>query len=253
MSKVIQKINLPNDKGYSLENKINEKELDIFKIAITNQWLDKIEEINPVLASKIKKDLISIQEYHKISHLLKHSEIWSKSSRVLPEEFALWFIKSDFARSLSEKYGEFYISDEDNLGWPNIYWRLVRPHEKGDIGPLHRDSWFWELNNDFPVPKYDFYRLKVWLPIFTEIGLNGLLLEPFSQKRDDIEWSGEKRHGINKPKLISPLSKFNPKLIDAIPGNSIVFNDKLIHGGALNKGSKCRVSVEFTMIIKDKK
>ena len=63
----------------------------------------------------------------------------------------------------------------------------------------------------------------------------------------------KKRHGINKPKLISPLSKFNPKLIDAIPGNSIVFNDKLIHGGALNKGSKCRVSVEFTMIIKDKK
>ena len=94
------------------------------------------------------------------------------------------------------------VSDEDNLGRPNIYWRLVRPQEKGDIGPLHRDSWFWELNDDFPTPKYDFYRLKVWLPIFTEIGLNGLLLEPFSQKRVDIKWSGEKRHGINKPTLI---------------------------------------------------
>ena len=46
---------------------------------------------------------------------------------------------------------------------------------------------------------------------------------------------------------------FNTKLIDAIPGNSIVFNDKLIHGEALNQGSKCRVSVEFTMIIQDKK
>ena len=58
MSKVIQKSNLPNDKGFSLEDKINEKELDIFKSAITNQWLDKIEEINPLLASKIKKDFI---------------------------------------------------------------------------------------------------------------------------------------------------------------------------------------------------
>ena len=106
------------------------------------------------------------------------------------------------------------LSDEDNLGWPNIYWRLVRPKEKGDVGPLHRDSWFWELNDDFPTPEYDFYRLKVWLPIFTEIGLNGLLLEPFSQKRVDIKWSGEKRHGINKPTLISPLSELNPKLIN---------------------------------------
>ena len=253
MSRVIQKPSLPNEKGYSLENELKHNELDIFKSAITTQWLDKINEIDPILASKIKKDRISIQEYHKISHLLKHSEIWSKSSRVLPEEFAHWFMKSDFASSLSDKYGEFYISDEDNLGWPNIYWRLVRPEEKGDIGPLHRDSWFWELNDDFPTPKYDFYRLKVWLPIFTEMGLNGLRLEPYSQKRTDIKWKGEQRHGINKPTLISPPSEFNTKLIDAIPGNSIVFNDKLIHGGALNQGSKCRVSVEFTMIIQDKK
>ena len=253
MSRVIQKTNLPNEKGYSLENELKDNELNIFKSAITTQWVNKIEEIDPIIASKIKKDRISIQEYHKISHLLNHSEIWSKSSRVLPAEFSYWFMKSDFAMSLTDKYGEYYISDEDNLGWPNIYWRLVRPKEKGDIGPLHRDSWFWELNDDFPTPKYDFYRLKVWLPIFTEIGLNGLLLEPFSQKRVDIKWSGEKRHGINKPTLISPMSELNPKLIDAIPGNSIIFNDKLIHGGALNQGSKCRVSVEFTMIIKDKK
>ena len=100
MSRVIQKTNLPNQKGYSLENELNDNELDIFKSAITTQWLDKINEIDPILASKIKKDRISIQEYHKISHLLKHSEIWSKSSRVLPAEFAGWFMKSDFARSL---------------------------------------------------------------------------------------------------------------------------------------------------------
>ena len=35
-------------------------------------------------------------------------------------------------------------------------------------------------------------------------------------------------------------------------GDSVVFNDNLIHGGAINKGLKCRVSVEFTMLIKIK-
>ena len=30
------------------------------------------------------------------------------------------------------------VSDEDNLGRPNIYWRLVRPGYAQDVGPLHR-------------------------------------------------------------------------------------------------------------------
>ena len=72
MSRVIQKTDLPNEKGYSLENELNDNELDIFKSAITTQWLDKIVEIDPILASKIKKDRLSIEEYHKISHLLKN-------------------------------------------------------------------------------------------------------------------------------------------------------------------------------------
>ena len=94
-----------------------------------------------------------------------------------------------------------------------------------------------------------YFRLKVWIPIFIEIGLNGLLVEPYSQNRENIKWCGEERHGIKKPVLLTPLSKLNPILLNTKEGNTVIFNDKLIHGGAINKGSKSRVSVEFTLII----
>ena len=133
---------LPNKKGFTTENKIEEKELGIFRTAITKQWIAKIKKESTAVYKKIKEKNISIQDYHLVSDYLEHSKIWNKSSRILQKDFVEWFLKSNFAKTLEIKYGEYIISDESNLGWPNIYWRLVRPNQKGDIGPLHRDSWF---------------------------------------------------------------------------------------------------------------
>ena len=74
---------------------------------------------------------------------------------------------------LKSFFGEISISDEENLGYGNIYWRLVRPNEFSDIGPIHRDSWFWELNKNFPRPNFPFQRIKVWIAIETEAGKIG--------------------------------------------------------------------------------
>lgn len=251
MKSVLKKNSFPNAQGYTLENKISYSELEIFKIAINKQWLKRIERDFPEIAKEIKNKKLSIENYNEISDHLNHAEIWSKSERILPKCFSNWFINSSFAKDLEKKYGLFKISDEDNLGYPNIYWRLVRPRKSSDVGPLHRDAWFWELNNEFPKPTFNFSRLKVWIPIYIEKGFNGLLVEPFSQKRNDIKWSGEFRHGIVKPSLITPHSELNPILLNTNIGETVVFNDNLIHGGALNKGKKCRVSVEFTLLIKE--
>ena len=78
-------------------------------------------------------------------------------------------------------------------------------------------------------------------------------MEPYSHNRKDIKWYGESRHGIKKPTLKTNLDKLNPILLNTEAGDSVVFNDNLIHGGAINKGLKCRVSVEFTMLIKEAK
>ena len=69
MSRVIQKPSLPNEKGYTLENELKDNELDIFKSAITTQWLDKINEIDSMLASKIKKDdEIQVKPQNKVKN-----------------------------------------------------------------------------------------------------------------------------------------------------------------------------------------
>ena len=250
------KINyLPNTKGFSIEDKINESELSKFRKAIINQWIDKIKATSSEAYKKIQEENISIENYHVVSDYLDHAKIWTKSARILKADFVEWFLVSNFAKNLEKKYGKFIISDESNLGWPDIYWRLVRPNQIGDVGPLHRDSWFWKLNahwcSEILKSKKSYYRLKVWIPIYTETGLNGLLVEPYSQTREDIKWSEEERHGIKKPVLINPLSEFKPELLDTKPGDAVVFNDNLIHGGAFNNGAKSRISVEFTLILKD--
>ena len=77
----------PNSKGFTLENKISDGELNQFKKFIKAQWYERIKLINPETASEIAKKDIKIENYHKISHTLKHEEIWSKSNRVLPAKY----------------------------------------------------------------------------------------------------------------------------------------------------------------------
>lgn len=249
MENLIDKNNLPNKSGFTLDHKLPYDELNFFKEEINKQWLQIIEVNNPSLYSEILRKNIKIFDYHKISKELDHSKIWKKSNRILPSYFSDWFMNSVFAHELRKEYGEYIISDEDNLGRPNIYWRLVRPNQKSDVGPIHRDSWFWELNKDFPKPSFKFHRLKVWISIYVEKGLNGLKVEPKSQIRNDIVWNGEKRDGIKKPLLLTPMDQINTILLKTSPGQAVVFNDDLLHGGSVNSGKFCRVSVEFTMLI----
>ena len=86
----------PNSKGFTLENKISFNDLNQFRKFINAQWYERINQINPELASDIAKKDIEIFDYHKISHTLKHEEIWSKSTRILPLEFVDWFKTSEF-------------------------------------------------------------------------------------------------------------------------------------------------------------
>ena len=78
-------------------------------------------------------------------------------------------------------------------------------------------------------------------------GENGLLVEAKSHKRRDIKWEPEIRDGKAKPKLLTDLEELNPVLLNCKSGDAVIFDDNLIHGGALNIGSKTRVSAEFTI------
>ena len=74
------------------------------------------------------------------------------------------------------------------------------------------------------------------------------MVEKNSHKRSDINWEGIFKHGIMKPILLDKESSLNMTLINTLPGETVIFNDNLLHGGALNKGLNTRVSAEFTII-----
>jgi hypothetical protein len=234
--------------GYSQKLSLNSDELLNLKSAINWQWKEKISKASEEGNKIIEERGINIEDYHLISDKINHAELWTKKSRILPQKFLKEFLESTFFLKLRDLFGDIIISDEENLGYGNIYWRLVRPKKNEDVGPLHRDSWFWQLNKDFPRPDYPFIRIKVWIAIATEVDKSGLLVERNSHKRSNINWEGKFKHGIMKPILLDDRKSFNMELVKTLPGESIIFNDELIHGGSINHGTKTRVSTEFTLL-----
>ena len=95
-------------------------------------------------------------------------------------------------KQLTSEFGEFQISAEDGSDWEEIYWRIVRPHEPSDVGPLYADRWFWDLGHG-TIPT-DKERVKVWIAIVAEPGLSGLRVVPGSHLRD-WRYHGEAGHG----------------------------------------------------------
>ena len=234
--------------GYTKKLSLNSEELLKLKNEINYQWKEKISKASEEGCRKLEELGINIEDYHLISNNVNHSELWAKKSRILPKKYLKEFLNSSFFSKLRDVFGDITISDEENLGYGNIYWRLVRPNKPDDVGPFHRDSWFWKLNKDFPKPNYPFIRIKVWIAIATEIDKSGLLVEKNSHKRTDINWEGKLKHGIMKPILLDDKNCFNMNLVKTFPGECIIFNDELIHGGSINLGTKTRVSTEFTLL-----
>ena len=108
----------------------------------------------------------------------------------------------------------------------------------------------WDLNKSFQNLIILLLELKIWISIYNELGKNGLLAEKFSQKKN-ILWKGKFKDGIFKPILNDNQENFNMELIPTKAGDCIIFNDDLLHGGAINLGLKTRISVEFTILKKE--
>ena len=212
-------------------------------------FLYRLQLVSPGHANRYLDSYAHLSRYHLSSELSDlHQKLWPKEARVLNPLFVDWFKQSLLWRQLEECFGPLAISDEDSYGWESIYWRLVRPNMESDVGPLHRDSWFWELNPSFKKPEYPFKRVKVWIAIITEPGLNGLIVVPGSHDNSNIQWHGEYRDGKQKPVLDTDPDQLNQTLIHATPGQCIIFDDNLLHGGAINRATTTRISLELTLL-----
>ena len=242
------------NKGYFVLNQAFTKdEFDYIKKNIDDQYCNVLKEKGipqEFLKKHLKRDF-KLNYYHEISKFIDHSVTWPKSSRILPKKFVDWFLSTTYLNNLVKDYGELEITDEEALGYPNIYWRITRPNKPRDVGPLHRDSWFWEIDksNGKKFPKYK--RLKSWISINVEKGKNGLLVVEGSHKNKELKWDTLKKDGKIKPYLKSKISSNEINLLETSNNYAVTFDDDLVHGGSENFGESTRVSMEFTVFLKD--
>lgn len=238
-----------NYSGYVIERLLSDEDLHGLRRRINAQIHRVLKQCDPKAASQIKNEEDPLSIYHLIKSQAKHGSNWVKTNRLLNEADSEWFENSNSIANLRSRLGAIRISDEECIGRSNYYWRMTRPMAYDDVGPVHRDEWFWILNNNFNEDLKGLKRVKIWIAIQVIPGKNGLLVEPGSQKREDLEWEGRSAGNIIKPVLLTDLDPKSMVLLDTLPGFGVIFDDKLLHGGALNQAEQCRCSIEFTMLV----
>ncbi|CAM2138779.1 Phytanoyl-CoA dioxygenase [Pararobbsia alpina] len=241
--------------GYSTAFRIDADELTFFRDAISAQWITRIEAAHPEHAAQFRE--AGLEQYHALSHLVSHSDLWPKEARVLSREAVATLSDFKFVRRLRSHFGaDCRISDvtffsESVAGYPEVYWRLVRPGVKTDVGGMHTDRWFHDILGDgAPLFSDDETTIKMWLPIFTEPGRNGLYVVPGSHRKDWTVKYTPGSDGFPRPALDEALDDDARVLLPVEPGQAILFNENLLHGGAVNAGSTSRVSIEITFVLK---
>lgn len=243
MRKLQQEVDGPS--GYSLELKLLQAELSEIRNIIELQWLEVIKKYIPNQIDLFKKN--GLMHYHKLSNLLNHSTTWPTSERILPKYIIDQIREMSFFQRLAKEFDILFLSDDEGMG-EEMVWRLVRPNEPKDVGPLHADAWFWELGHGRPSNE-SMKRVKVWIAIYCEPGKNGLKIVSGSHRRH-WPYSCEKRHGYLKPCFDETIVDLPIELTLTQPGDAIVFNERLLHGGAINMGSETRVSLEFDLCVR---
>jgi hypothetical protein len=239
-------------KGFSSDLILSPEDLSIFHNEIQLQWLSVIQKHHPELYDEAEK--LGIENYHLIVDRLDHQKLWPKSNRVLPQKSVKIIQNLSFISILRQEFGAFTISDvydtHQHFGEPEIYWRLVRPHAQSDVGPLHKDKWFHgAFNSGYGMFADDEETVKVWIPICCESGKSGLALASGSHLK---EWKYhiEVKDDVPRPVPDEDLSTAGAVLISTEPGNALIFNEGILHGGVINNSNKTRVSAEITLVIK---
>jgi hypothetical protein len=224
---------------------ISDRDLQILRELILRQFSERIASLYPRLSDEFAQ--VPLDLYHNKAHLIDHNSAWPKLARILPTISIEKIRALNFFSMLESELGNFRISDEEGLGYENIYWRLVRPGASSDVGPLHADQWFWALGHG-RTPR-GVRRIKVWIAIYCEKGEGGFRFLRGSHLR---EWPyrGVMRDGIMKPEIDFSAEDLDLEVFQSAPGDGIVFNDKLLHGGLIG-GARTRVSIEFTMFVSE--
>jgi hypothetical protein len=231
--------------GYWSGSLLTDAELTYIRGLIDRQFSKQIEELAPQHVAVFAG--AGIQHYHLHSHLIDHAAAWPRRARLFPSDGIAFLLQSSMLRRLADAFGPIEITNEIGHAEPEIVWRLVRPDAESDVGPLHVDRWFWEVNQWPIAPGRRL--IKVWTMVHGEAGRAGLRVVAGSHRGEPVKYSVEHRGGIFKPVFDEVAAGVRPAVLDTPGGTSVVFNYHLLHGGAPTRGDGCRVSFEFTMSV----
>jgi hypothetical protein len=237
------------ESGYSVYRIFSDSELISLRNRINTQVIEVLSKYDSEAYELLKDEDDPLSVYHELGLKESHGSTWIKLNRILSEADTAWIESTTSIMALRNSFGSSKTSDEEQLGRGNYYWRLTRPGATDDVGPMHCDAWFWELNDDYGENMIGLQRVKVWVAIETAPGLNGLLVQPGSHLRESFEWEGTVSRGARKPVLKTEVDPSSLTLLAPPPGHGVIFHDRLLHGGAVNTANRCRCSIEFTLLI----
>jgi hypothetical protein len=230
---------LDGARGYFVDS-LSDAELAQVRAVIGAQYLANITRLQPDLAERARE--AGMTHYHTLPITFDHARAWPKAARLLDPSYVDDFSRMGFFGRVREHFGaSAYISNGE------LNWRLVRPQQASDVGPVHADKWFWDAGYGEGLMPVGFDRFKIWIAIFTEPGANGLMIKPGSHHRD---WAHhfEERDGARKPVFDEDPDAIGMQLLPLGPGKLVMFHDRLLHGGVVNRGNSCRVSIELTVL-----
>jgi len=240
---------LEGQKGYFTGLSFTKEETERMKYLVEQQWLDVLKKNYP---QKVDQFATSGREnYHSFSHEIDHHNLWSRTVRTPTAETVKEIRQMSAFSALHQEFGDFQITDELHFGHEEMSWRLVRPNEVKDVNYAHSDVWFkdineWEISNDVT-------RIDLWVPLICDKGKNGLQLVPGSHLQPEkfpYHWVGRTDlRGTVLPEADFDENEIGLELILTEPGDVVIFHDSMIHKGALNRSSRCRVSLEFTILV----
>lgn len=223
--------------GYDFD-RLAAPELAAVRRMIAEQYLGRLGDASPPLRDEAAK--IGIDRYHTLNLPFDHAAFWSKDKRVLDRSTHRTLCEMGFFRRIRQVLPSAQIFPDD------LMWRIVRPNAATDVGPVHADKWFWDIGHGSISAEMG--RFKVWTAVFAEPGLNGLCIKERSHRSDAVNHRFELRDGKLKPVVDETPEELGMELLLLKPGEMIFFHDALLHGGVVNRGQACRVSIEMTIV-----
>lgn len=203
--------------------------------------------IRQIIEKNIGLNIEDLATYHAHVTEDQHQLMSTKVNRILTADQSDTVINFESVQNIFRLLPN-YVPMPVIYGWsgkedrPEVYFRLVRPGRTSDVGVMHKDLWFHELyNSDLNDVSY-----KLWIAIEGAPSQNGLYIYPESREMDLKYKTVETQDGPRPVPDFEAGHVGQELLVPTASGDAILFQDTLLHRGAVNAAGTTRVSVEIT-------